>query len=385
MQAAPLPHAALGPLRARAARRSKRSSGTRTVPPARPRCSRSYSTLGRRDSANRRPAELNQLGDSRGIWRIGPIRAAVSVAGPAWALPAALGRDRRRRQAPSPLPELRRVDARSWWACLVAHAHPLRAPAPGAGGQIRGQDVALVPAGPTRVGAGPRGATDMYRLSHDQTGGYPRWRRPHIRRRPCRRVDDLQRDSVRAVEEHGVGEGDVVKRPMEGWSTSYAGSRDCMSTSRAGRPRSGGKVEERPEETFVQIVSRLDYPMVVVTARSDDGPAGCLVGFVTQCSIHPPRYLVCLSDANRTERIAARADVLAVHFLAARDVDLARMFGEDTTDETDTFSRCRWHPGPGGAPILDDCGRWLVGTIFERQTSRRSRGLRAGAGRRPVL
>ena len=139
MQAAPLPHAALRPLRARAARRSKRSSGTRTVPPARPRCSRSYSTLGRRDSANRRPAELNQLGDSRGMWRIGPIRAAVSVAGPAWALPAALGRDRRRRQAPSPLPELRRVDARSWWACLVAHAHPLRAPAPGAGGQIRGQ------------------------------------------------------------------------------------------------------------------------------------------------------------------------------------------------------------------------------------------------------
>jgi flavin reductase (DIM6/NTAB) family NADH-FMN oxidoreductase RutF len=145
------------------------------------------------------------------------------------------------------------------------------------------------------------------------------------------------------------------------------GSPGRMSPSRSGRPRDGGDVVESPEETFIQIVSRLDYPMVVVTARSDDGPAGCLVGFVTQCSIHPPRYLVCLSDVNRTERIAARADVLAVHFLAAREVALARMFGEDTTDETDTFSRFRWHPGPGGAPILDDCGRWLVGTIFERR------------------
>jgi flavin reductase (DIM6/NTAB) family NADH-FMN oxidoreductase RutF len=107
--------------------------------------------------------------------------------------------------------------------------------------------------------------------------------------------------------------------------------------------------------------------MVVVTAQSDDGPAGCLVGFVTQCSIHPPRYLVCLSDMNRTQRIAARADFLAVHFLAAGDLELARMFGEDTTDETDIFSHCRWHPGRGGAPILDGCGRWLVGTIRERQ------------------
>ena len=122
-----------------------------------------------------------------------------------------------------------------------------------------------------------------------------------------------------------------------------------------------------PEETVIRIVSRLDYPMVVVTARSDDGPSGCLVGFVTQCSIRPPRYLVCLSDKNRTQRIAARADVLAVHFLAAVDLELARTFGEDTTDETDTFSRCRWHPGPGGVPILDDCGRWLAGTILERR------------------
>jgi flavin reductase (DIM6/NTAB) family NADH-FMN oxidoreductase RutF len=118
---------------------------------------------------------------------------------------------------------------------------------------------------------------------------------------------------------------------------------------------------------FAQIVSTLDYPMVVVTAESDDGPAGCLVGFSTQCSIDPPRYFVCLSDKNRTERVASRADALAVHFLAADAVDLARLFGEQTTDETDTFSRCRWRPGPGRAPILDDCGRWFVGAILDRR------------------
>ena len=122
------------------------------------------------------------------------------------------------------------------------------------------------------------------------------------------------------------------------------------------------------QQAFMDITSRLDFLMLVVTARADAGPAGCLVGFSTQCSIQPPRYLVCLSDKNRTQRAAAQADVLGVHFLEAGATELARLFGEETTDETDTFSRCRWHPGPREVPILDDCGRWFVGQIVERRS-----------------
>ncbi|HET9118314.1 MAG TPA: flavin reductase family protein [Pseudonocardiaceae bacterium] len=121
------------------------------------------------------------------------------------------------------------------------------------------------------------------------------------------------------------------------------------------------------EKAFVEIAGGLDYLMLVVTATGDDGPAGCLVGFSTQCSIHPPRYLVCLSDKNRTERVASRADVLAVHFIGADAMDLARLFGEETTDETDTFARCDWRAGPSGVPILNDCRRWFAGRILERR------------------
>ena len=67
---------------------------------------------------------------------------------------------------------------------------------------------------------------------------------------------------------------------------------------------------DQVEETFIKIAAGLDYLMLVVTAAGDEGPAGCLVGFSTQCSIRPPRYLVCLSDKNRTERVASRAAVL---------------------------------------------------------------------------
>jgi flavin reductase (DIM6/NTAB) family NADH-FMN oxidoreductase RutF len=121
------------------------------------------------------------------------------------------------------------------------------------------------------------------------------------------------------------------------------------------------------QETFIRITTGLDYPMLVVTARGDTGPAGCLVGFSTQTSVHPARYLVCLSDKNRTQRVASATDVLAVHFLNADAQALARMFGEETTDEDDTFSRCRWHPGPSGVPILSDCARWFAGRIVDRQ------------------
>jgi flavin reductase (DIM6/NTAB) family NADH-FMN oxidoreductase RutF len=119
------------------------------------------------------------------------------------------------------------------------------------------------------------------------------------------------------------------------------------------------------EEAFSDITASLDYPMVIVTARGTDGPAGCLVGFSTQCSINPSRYLVCLSEKNRTRRVADQTDVLAVHFLDAGATRLARLFGEETTDESDTFSRCRWHPGPSGVPILEDCGRWFAGSILD--------------------
>jgi flavin reductase (DIM6/NTAB) family NADH-FMN oxidoreductase RutF len=107
--------------------------------------------------------------------------------------------------------------------------------------------------------------------------------------------------------------------------------------------------------------------MLLVTTAAGEERAGCLVGFSTQCSIDPPRFIACLSDKNRTQRVAARADALAVHFLPAGATDLAELFGTETGDEVDKFSRCRWHPGPLGLPIIDECRRWFVGRILERQ------------------
>lgn len=114
-------------------------------------------------------------------------------------------------------------------------------------------------------------------------------------------------------------------------------------------------------------MTRLDYPMLLITTRTGDELDGCLVGFSTQCSIHPPRFLVCLSDKNRTYRAARRAEALVVHVLPADADELAELFGGETQDEIDKFARCRWHPGPEDLPILDACRRWFAGRIVERR------------------
>jgi flavin reductase (DIM6/NTAB) family NADH-FMN oxidoreductase RutF len=113
-------------------------------------------------------------------------------------------------------------------------------------------------------------------------------------------------------------------------------------------------------------LGELDYPMFIVTAAAGGERAGCLVGFATQCSIDPLRFIVCLSDKNRTFRVARETSLLAVHLVPEGAGDLARLFGSETGDETDKFERCSWTPGPDGTPVLDDCGNWFAGRILDR-------------------
>jgi flavin reductase (DIM6/NTAB) family NADH-FMN oxidoreductase RutF len=118
---------------------------------------------------------------------------------------------------------------------------------------------------------------------------------------------------------------------------------------------------------FDRLVGQLDYPMAIVTCTGSQGErSGCLVGFHTQCSIDPPRYLVCLSQANHTFTVARGADVLAVHFPSTGERAVAELFGEETGDALDKFARCAWHDGPGGAPVLDGVESWFAGRVVER-------------------
>ena len=107
------------------------------------------------------------------------------------------------------------------------------------------------------------------------------------------------------------------------------------------------------------------YILTVVGA--DRERDGCLIGFATQCSVHPPRYIACISKENRTFDAVQRADAVVVHFLGPEQVELARLFGGETGDEVDKFELCAWSEGPGGIPVLEDVPGWFAGQILERR------------------
>jgi flavin reductase (DIM6/NTAB) family NADH-FMN oxidoreductase RutF len=106
--------------------------------------------------------------------------------------------------------------------------------------------------------------------------------------------------------------------------------------------------------------------MYVATVAAGGERGGCLVGFATQTSLEPIRFLVCISRANATARIAAAASHVGVHVLRPDSGGLARLFGEQSGDWTDKFDCCRWSVGPHEVPVLDDAAGWFVGEVVDR-------------------
>jgi flavin reductase (DIM6/NTAB) family NADH-FMN oxidoreductase RutF len=125
-------------------------------------------------------------------------------------------------------------------------------------------------------------------------------------------------------------------------------------------------VEPAPQPSaFERIVDQLDTPVFLATTADGSERSGCLIGFATQCSIDPPRFLVCVSKVNHTHGVAQGASIVVVHVPRTGDRPLAALFGGETGDEVDKFDRCDWTPGPGGVPVLDGLD-WFAGRIVSR-------------------
>jgi flavin reductase (DIM6/NTAB) family NADH-FMN oxidoreductase RutF len=117
---------------------------------------------------------------------------------------------------------------------------------------------------------------------------------------------------------------------------------------------------------FERLMAQLDYSLFIVTVADDGRRSGCLVGFASQVSIDPPRFLICLSVKNRTFEVAQRAAVLVVHFVPQQAEELAVLFGGQTGDEIDKFAQCEWRLGPNGTPVLTSLPDWFAGRILQR-------------------
>ena len=99
--------------------------------------------------------------------------------------------------------------------------------------------------------------------------------------------------------------------------------------------------EEVRPEVEAAFTGRATYALTVVTTVAVDGErSGCLAGFVTQCSIEPPRFLVCISKVNHTGGVVARAQALAVHLLARRAATESTSSARSPGTAVPSGSRC---------------------------------------------
>ncbi len=128
--------------------------------------------------------------------------------------------------------------------------------------------------------------------------------------------------------------------------------------------RAQGVANDGPDD-LKAFFARVDYPFYIVTVRAADAEmSGCLAGFVTQCSIDPPNFLVCISKRNHTLAVAEHSSGMGLHLLGDDQVDLARLFGEETGDVVDKFASVDWRLGSTGAPLLVDSAVSMEGQIL---------------------
>jgi flavin reductase (DIM6/NTAB) family NADH-FMN oxidoreductase RutF len=128
------------------------------------------------------------------------------------------------------------------------------------------------------------------------------------------------------------------------------------------------RAEDRAAPASEPLVGATNYPLYVVTAQADDELSGCLAGFVTQCSMDPVRFLVCISKINHTFVLARRSAGLALHLLGSDQREVASLFGEQTGDVIDKFAAVQWEKGVTGAPVLSDCAAWIEGRVIDRMS-----------------
>ncbi|CAN5395369.1 flavin reductase family protein [soil metagenome] len=118
------------------------------------------------------------------------------------------------------------------------------------------------------------------------------------------------------------------------------------------------------DDAYGTLIDEFEFPMFIVTAFANGERSGCLVGFSTQASMSPRRYLVMISKANHTFGVASQAPVLVVHVLRAGDHELATHFGELTGDRVDKFDGIEVLEGPGRAPVIQGLD-WFAGRVLQ--------------------
>jgi len=110
-------------------------------------------------------------------------------------------------------------------------------------------------------------------------------------------------------------------------------------------------------DAFRAAMGRFPTGVTVVTALTDDGPAGLAANAVSSLSLEPALMLACLDRGSRTLRALERAGCFGLNVLGAGATDLALRFAsKDPVDAK--WVGVAWEER-AGTPLLEAAIVWI--------------------------
>lgn len=126
-------------------------------------------------------------------------------------------------------------------------------------------------------------------------------------------------------------------------------------------PAAGTPAPTPAPEQFRKAFRGHPAGVVVITVDGGAGPAGFTATSLVSLSLDPPLVSFAIATTASSWPHVQDSDTAVVHFLTAEHEDLARRFA---TSGIDRFAApTRFSRLPGGEPLLDGVGNWLLITV----------------------
>jgi flavin reductase (DIM6/NTAB) family NADH-FMN oxidoreductase RutF len=117
------------------------------------------------------------------------------------------------------------------------------------------------------------------------------------------------------------------------------------------RTGAGDPLDPKDPPALRRALGRFATGVTVITTLGPDGaPLGFTANSFNSVSLDPPLILWSLSRSSQRLGAYRGASHYAVNILTAEQEGLARQFASSAEDR---FEGVAWHPGHGGAPVLD--------------------------------
>lgn len=100
---------------------------------------------------------------------------------------------------------------------------------------------------------------------------------------------------------------------------------------------------------YRQVLGHFPTGVTVVTAMTDDGPAGMAIGSFSSVSLEPPLVLFCPQKTSTSWNRIKGSGSFCVNILAEDQEDVSRVFASKSDDK---FAEIGWKRSGNGAPQI---------------------------------